>query len=158
MRDDDAFRFAGRPRREDDLGDRVRAHVGASEVCARLGRCAMLASCCESIQRISRRRHTNIDEGSCSTSQPIADEDAAWRRRLDDAPHQFGRSRSIDRDDGDTAQHAAPERCDPLGPAVAPDQQPIAGRSPASASRPANASAVARKSSPEYDHRRNPSS
>ena len=62
--------------------------------------------------------------------QPIADEDAAWRSHLDDAPHQFGRSRSIEWDDSDTAQHAPPERCDPFGPAVAPDQQPIAGSQP----------------------------
>ena len=112
MREDHALRFAGRPRCEHDLGDRVWAHACASEVCARLG----------TSMRCRRRARTDPADiaqaphehrwGQLLHLQPIAYEDAVWRSHVDDAPHQFGRSRSIERDDGDTAQRAPPERCD----------------------------------------------
>ena len=114
VRDDDAFRLGGRARREDDLGDVVaRDRRPAGGVAGR-------------VQSSSCSFQTGAPATSRERRDVLADQDQLGADDARDAREEIRRRAVVDRHDDDAAEQAAPERDDPLGPVLAPEDDFVA--------------------------------
>ena len=81
----------------------------------------------ESTQRMLRMRHIFDGCRYFWHPQAVSEQEAARLSDCRDAGDELRRRCRIDRNHDDARQHTSPERCDPFGSAVTPDQEAVAG-------------------------------